>query len=138
MSSRCGIGALWLIAAWGVMNVVGVAQPNRRTPLSVADSDISVRFGTAVAGVGDLNGNGTADLVVGSPRRSLPLLLAGQLQAFDGLTGQLLWSVEGIRDFESLGTHIAKIGDVDGDGVADLAAGTTATVSGMQVMPPGQ
>jgi len=83
------------------------------------------RFGSALASAGDVNGDGLPDVVIG----------ASQLAHEDEKEGQALlwygrrtglgpvpdWIVEG-NEFEGhFGTGVAGVGDVNGDGVDDLA-----------------
>ncbi len=83
------------------------------------------QFGIAVAGAGDVNGDGYADLAVaatsyGSSR--------GKVYVFHGSAGGLTgtpassnWSAEGENTGNNFGYAVAGVGDVNGDGYADLA-----------------
>lgn len=80
------------------------------------------RFGTALAGGDDLDGDGLADLVVGIAHPD-----GGYAAWFPGpLTGDLtLRDAAGVvvpdpGHSALLGTKVATAGDVDGDGIADL------------------
>jgi hypothetical protein len=93
--------------------------------------------GSAVAGAGDFNGDGVADIAVGAPLSDAP----GRPNA--GLTfvvfgGPALRSVnlgelggsgvrfEGEHDSASLGEALAPLGDLNGDGRADLLIGASS------------
>ena len=67
-----------------------------------------------VAGLDDADGDGQLDLVV--------CTTGDGAQAFSRATGALLWSVPGSPG-GSLGWRLAILGDVDGDGVDDIAFG---------------
>jgi MYXO-CTERM domain-containing protein len=79
-------------------------------------------FGAAVAGAGDVNGDGYDDLLVGAPTSSLgdegvAIVYAG---GSAGLDPSALWFREGDDSFVYLGVSVAGAGDVDGDGHADI------------------
>ena len=67
-----------------------------------------------VAGLDDADGDGQPDLVVCTAHDGA--------RAYSRATGQLLWSVPGSFG-GSLGWRLATLGDVDGDGVDDIAFG---------------
>ncbi|MBI5431925.1 MAG: FG-GAP repeat protein [Planctomycetes bacterium] len=80
-------------------------------------------FGTSVAAAGDLDGDGRADLFVGVPGVDVgPVTSAGAVRAVSGLDGSTLWQFAGSVLFEALGTRAVAAGDLDGDGVIDVAA----------------
>ncbi len=86
-------------------------------------------FGTAVAGAGDLNGDGFADIVVGEPDfdRSLDTESVGRAYVFRGsaagLSAEPDWFAEGDEAFAMLGSAVAPAGDVNGDSLLDLLVG---------------
>ena len=82
------------------------------------------RFGHSVAGIGDVNGDGVADIAVGAPRA--PVLgrgNAGKVFVLSGRDGRLLYNLEGPSAGSSFGHALAGAGDMDGDGVSDLLVG---------------
>jgi hypothetical protein len=96
----------------------------------------SGRFGISVAALGDVNGDGVADFAVGADGKAIganpgddegtPAI--GQAFVFSGKTGLLIRTLDHPGDaYSSAGAHfgaaVANVGDVNLDGVTDLAVG---------------
>ncbi len=91
-------------------------------------------FGGSVAGLGDLDGDGTEDLAVGAPCDNDGGLDRGAVWVLflnpDGTVraerkiSDTAGGFEGeLDDCDQFGYSVASLGDLDGDGVADLAVG---------------
>ncbi len=116
---------------------LGSASGLEDTPVWMLQSDlVSAQFGYDVAGVGDLNHDGYADIAISAPTVDLPALPpsdlpridSGQVSVFLGsATGPALdapdWIVEGSQPNMQFGSSIDGAGDVDGNGYADLLVG---------------
>lgn len=98
---------------------------------SKSDGGVGARFGTAVSGVGDINGDGTPDFAVGAPDDSSLARYNGSVHVYSGATGGILYHFRGVRD-DTLGYDIAGIGDVNGDGRDDFIAGGPSHVNQWQ------
>jgi hypothetical protein len=106
----------------------GGPEGSMARPMVEVASPEGGRFGTAVAGAGDLNGDGYADLTVGAPLapgfgrvyvylggRSGLATTPGSVLVFPGTPSTILGS--------GFGTALAGGCDLNGDGYTDLAAG---------------
>ncbi|HEX4824204.1 MAG TPA: FG-GAP-like repeat-containing protein [Candidatus Polarisedimenticolaceae bacterium] len=84
-------------------------------------------FGSAVATAGDVNGDGYDDVIVGAPNYAATLTDEGAIFVYRGSAGGLSTSVSfqanGGEAGALLGYSVAGVGDENGDGYADFAAG---------------
>ncbi|MGH8565256.1 MAG: FG-GAP-like repeat-containing protein [Gammaproteobacteria bacterium] len=81
-------------------------------------------FGAAVAGAGDVNGDGAPDLLVGAPEQDGVASRDGQAFVFSGADGRLLLTLFPSRGCCGFGEAVAGAGDVNGDGAPDLLVGS--------------
>ncbi len=69
----------------------------------------------SVAGIGDVDGDGVPDLLIGAPG-------ADRARLYSGQTGAVIRTLAG-APASSFGRAVAGLGDVDGDGVPDVIVG---------------
>jgi len=98
------------------------------------------RFGSAVVGLGDLNGDGVDDIAVGEPNAVeggdvehkgavwiLFLKRNGKVKTKQEISAAAGGLDVGTEAYSSFGAALANLGDLDGDGVTDLAVGLPLT-----------
>jgi hypothetical protein len=85
-------------------------------------------FGAAVSGAGDVDGDGYADVVVGAPTLGGPnaVVQGGATVFFGGPDGVSASRSAALgpragSDAQGLGMYVSEAGDLDGDGLADVA-----------------
>jgi hypothetical protein len=92
------------------------------------------RFGAGLAAIGDLDDDGVVDLAVGAPRDDdggpargaawiLFLAADGTVRAEQKISATAGGFQGALEDFDDFGFALAGLGDLDGDGTEDLAAG---------------
>ncbi|KAA3604301.1 MAG: hypothetical protein DWQ01_22750 [Planctomycetota bacterium] len=93
------------------------------------------KFGKNMSRVGDVNGDGFDDFIVGA-HQATPYLNteAGEVGVFSGLDGSLIYHYEGGNPYDSLGFQVGGLGDVNGDGIPDFGAMDLSSGSGGAVI----
>ena len=79
-------------------------------------------YGFMASAIGDLNGDGVPEFVIGAPRNALGGPFSGRAYVYSGRDGTLLHVVQGSPQ-DRLGFSVAGVGDVNKDGVPDYAVG---------------
>lgn len=84
-------------------------------------------FASTLDVIGDLDGDGIPEWLVGSNEDVEPFFVSGGLSLVSGKTGKLMREIEYSFDF---GFDVCALGDVDGDGSPDFAEFVAAKFSG--------
>ncbi|MEM8748244.1 MAG: right-handed parallel beta-helix repeat-containing protein, partial [Actinomycetota bacterium] len=120
------------------LNADGTAKKQQKISDSAGgfstDLGSSNYFGDAVAGIGDLDGDGVNDLAVGAsrdnaggPGRGAVFVLFlnpdGSVRAEQPIADGAGGLTVSLDDSDQFGVSVAALGDIDGDGVTDIAVG---------------
>ncbi len=109
-----------------VLGWFGAGTPFSGTPapgVAIAGQSTNDLFGAALAGLGDVNGDTRSDLAVGSPFNGAHVLLSSATRWVSGNVTTLAGTHFLGRIASRAGSVVSAPGDVNGDGLADLALG---------------
>jgi len=120
-NTPCPGSAFLLAAAPSAPTVGGGQRLARRLDGQAAGAEM----GRSVSNAGDMDGDGSDDLLVGAPFADPGgLSFAGSAFVFSGATGAPLFRFDGRAAGDVFGRSVAGAGDVDGDGFGDLIVGS--------------
>ena len=119
------VGRAWLISGATLGVIRQLNDPDFQLP---NPTKFGGQFGTSVARVGDLNGDGIPETLVGVPHYSnfdAGHIIAGEAFVFSGADGSILFRLNDPDKEENnrMGFAVLGLGDVTGDGVPDLLVG---------------
>ena len=99
-------------------------------------AQVDAHFGHAVAGAGDVNGDGYDDVIVSAHHYSGPVADAGAVFVYlgsaSGLAHIVHWRDDGDQTGARFGCSAASAGDVNGDGYADVVVGAEEYDAGQE------
>jgi len=94
---------------------------------------IDSSFGRSIAAVGDTNGDGFTDILIGAPDEGLmhPTQEFGAARLYSGGDGRLLHVFRAPQGpARDVGVSVLGLGDVDGDGLSDMLIGSSSSAGG--------
>ena len=80
-------------------------------------------FGLSVSEAGDVDGDGKADMIVGSRLDDTNGDTRGSARVLSGSDGSVLYNFDGVNAGDRFGESVSGAGDVNGDGMADMIVG---------------
>jgi hypothetical protein len=122
----------WLVGApaAGAGGEVWIFSGATRAPLgSIATPYSGIGFGTAIAGLEDIDNDGACDFAVSSPwigLRGQPNI--GMVEVFSGRSRSLLRTHYGTQAQDTYGMSLSTGSDLNGDGICDLVIGAPSEV----------
>lgn len=88
-----------------------------------ADGKPGEQLGIGVESAGDVDGDGTQDVIAGAP-------YSGRSYVYSGTDGRVLFTLKAENGSDSFGVHVSTAGDVDHDGHSDFIVGAPANAAG--------
>ena len=104
--------------------------PGTAANWSAQSDQVNDRQGTAVSGVGDVNGDGYDDVVLGAPLFDGAGRALGYFGSATGLSSVADWTAESDQASARLGIAVTTAGDVNGDNYADVLIGASGYDTG--------
>ncbi len=100
--------------------ITGVATTVSETIIGNFSTRNVLDFGAAVSAAGDVDNDGFDDIIVGAPSDNLAYIYRG---SGSGLLTAAAWSGTSDQTDSNYGSAVAGLGDIDGDGYADVGIG---------------
>ena len=126
-------GTVYIILLGNGGTVLKTMEINSETPNGPESLQAGDLFGTSVANIGDMDGNGTADIAVGAPGHHVGGIASGDVYVLLlNNDGSIIRTVEINADTPKgpfleisnrFGASVAAAGDVDGNGTPDMVVG---------------
>jgi hypothetical protein len=106
--------------------------------ITPATTEANSLFGFSVANAGDVDGDGRPDILVGQPfltgggatNRGRVVVYSGQSAVLNTTTATALFTFDGTSTTALLGRAVAGVGDINGDGIADIIFGEPMAAGG--------
>jgi hypothetical protein len=132
-AKRAGGAFIFYGSASGIPNGSSETADTKLKAPDVDGVKTNTFFGWSVAGAGDVNDDGYADVIVGAPFYEIPNTDANEGLAFiylggaggiaDGDPTTAATQIESDQETAKLGQSVAGAGDVNGDGYSDVIVG---------------
>jgi hypothetical protein len=127
------VGAAFIFLGASGTGIPHGSPDTAATQLIAAPDEVDMLFGNSVAGAGDVDNNGYADVIVGAPLYDAGEPAEGAAFVFlardegtgiaDGGPSTASSQLESDQDSAKMGQSVAGIGDINGDSFADVIVG---------------
>ena len=124
-TKNLGRALIAAISLFGGFDATTSAQVTHKELFTVKGDSKGDYFGYSVSGAGDVNGDGTPDLIVGASNDDNNGNDSGSVRVLSGLDGSTLFTFNGDSAGDGFGSSVSGAGDVNGDGRADLIVGAS-------------
>ncbi|MFT7620501.1 MAG: hypothetical protein ACI97A_004158, partial [Planctomycetota bacterium] len=105
----------------GTLGVADVVSGNDASTLhTILGVNDNGSLGSAVDGIGDANGDGFADFIVGAPNGT-SVRNFGRARVYSAANAAILRNINSQSQFNAVGESVAGLGDIAGDGAGDYA-----------------
>lgn len=105
-------------------NAAIISGANNSSAITFMSAPVGAQIGYSVAGAGDHNNDGYADVLIGAPGTDTVYFMHGRDTSWTGNIGSQAAVLTGNVGF---GTSVAGIGDYNGDGYNDFVVGSPGT-----------
>lgn len=113
-------GEAYVIFGRRAFNDIDLTNLSSNLGFTISGADAGDRSGTAISSAGDINGDGIDDLIIGAPNGSETYVVFGGTNPADVDLGNLGSDGFTITGLNQLSRSVSNLGDIDGDGFADL------------------
>lgn len=114
------VGALLISAT---CSQVAFSQPTLAHTFS--GSNLQEHLGESISGIGDVNGDGVPDIIVGSPGYHYQAVnpTVGVVRVFSGADYSVIHVISDTVASTSFGFEVRNLADINGDGIEDIIVG---------------
>lgn len=106
---------------------VRLVSGSNGAPLATfSDGQLGTGYGSALAGLGDVTGDGVPDIAVGEPGHDGHGPDSGSVRIYSGSTGKTWYHLLGPNAGATFGASLACAGDINDDGLPDCSVGAPA------------
>jgi hypothetical protein len=122
MNGKERVGSQLIIVVSSIALLAGSASGQEKIWKTFGDH-ADQEFGLTVGSVGDLTGDGIPDVLIGQPVDPGNASSSGMVRVLSGVDGSTVYSILGVNQHDWLGSGVAGLSDIDGDGACDFIIG---------------
>lgn len=130
------VGAVWILFLDATGNVINSNKLSATTGASMLGLGADDRFGVAIENLGDINGDGVTDLLVGASQDDdggsdrgaayiLNLSSTGSINSFHKISSTSAYFTGQLDNADNFGLSCAVLNDINGDGFKEVVVGAS-------------